>query len=45
MGPLARVWKAVKNDPTLTLFLEEVPTNVDATYHRQFNALSSIIEY
>ena len=30
MGPLARVWKAledVKNDPTLTLSLEEVATN------------------
>ena len=45
MGPLARVWKALKNDPTLTLSLEEVATNMDATYHRQFNAVSSIIEY
>ena len=34
MGPLARVWKAledVKNDPTLTLSLEEVATNMDKT--------------
>ena len=54
MAPLARVWKAledVKNDPTLTLSLEEVANNMDktvlllgqvfqaATYHRLFNAL------
>ena len=59
MGPLARVWKAladVKNDPTLTLSLEEVATNMDktelllgqafqaATYHRRFNALSSVMK-
>ena len=34
MGPLARVWKAledVKNDPTLTLSLEEVVTNTVET--------------
>ena len=32
MGPFARVWKApedVKNDPTLTLSLEEVATNMN----------------
>ena len=32
MGPLARVWKAleyVKNNPTLTLSLEEGATNMD----------------
>ena len=58
-GPLVRVWKArenVKNDPTLTLSLEEVATNMDktvlllgqafqpATYHRRFNALSSVMK-
>ena len=34
MGPLARVWKAleyVKNNPTLTLSLEEAATNMDKT--------------
>ena len=56
--PLVRVWKAlenVKNDPTLTLSLEEVATNMDktvlllgqafqaATYHRRFNVLSSVM--
>ena len=59
IGPLARVWKAledIKNDPTLTLSLEEVATNMDktvlllgqafqaATYHRRFNALSSVMK-
>ena len=32
MGPLARLWKALENvkyDPTLTLSLEEVATNMD----------------
>ena len=59
MGPLATIWKAledVKNDPTLTLSLEEVATNMDktvlllgqafqaATYHHRFNALSSVMK-
>ena len=59
MGPLAGVWKAlddVKNDPTLTLSLEEVATNMDktvlllgqafqgATYYHRFNALSSVMK-
>ena len=59
MVPLARVWEAledIKNDPTLTLSLEKVATNMDktvlllgqafqaATYHRRFNALSSVIK-
>ena len=45
-----------KNDPNLTLSLEEVATNMDKTvlllgqafqaaiYHRRFNALSSVIK-
>ena len=58
MGPLARVWKAledVKNNPNLTLPLEEVANNMDktnfwgqafqaATYHRPFNALSPVMK-
>ena len=59
MSPLARVWKTlegIKNDPTSTLSLEEVATNMGksvlllgqafqaATYHRRFNALSSIMK-
>ena len=59
MGSLARVWKTlegVKNDPTSTLSLEEVATNVvkdvlllgqafqAATHHCRFNALSSIMK-
>ena len=59
MGPLATIWKAledVKNDPTLTLSLEEVATNMDktvlllgqafqaATCHHRFNALSSVMK-
>ena len=34
MGPLDKIWKAledVKNDPTSTLSLEEVATNMDKT--------------
>ena len=46
----------VKNDPTLILSLEEVATNMNkavvvlgqafqaATYHRRFNALSSVMK-
>ena len=59
MGLLARVWNAVedvKNDPMLTLSLEEAATNIDkavlllgqafqaATYHRRFNPLSSVMK-
>ena len=59
MGPLARAWKAledVKNDPTLTLSLDEVATNMEktvlflgqafqaATYQRRFNALSAVMK-
>ena len=59
VGPLARVWKAledVKNDPTFTLSLEEVVTNMGktvllsgqafqaATYHLWFNAISSVMK-
>ena len=59
MGPLSRVCKVLedlKNDPTLTLSLEEVATNMDktvlllgqafqgATYYHRFNALSSVMK-
>ena len=59
MGPLARVWKTledVKNDPIITLSLEEVATNLDKavlllgqafhteTYHSRLNALSSVMK-
>ena len=59
MGPLSRVCKVLedlKNDPTLTLSLEEVATNMDktvlllgqafqaATYHCRFSALSLVMK-